>query len=79
MFYKNNGNDIKTLELKISNEIQVVEDEIIYKRLFEISIENFTIEQLIDEYSLHTFEYERELIIKKLEELNFDTTNLIFI
>lgn len=79
MFYKNYGNDIKTLELKISNEIQAVEDEIIYKRLFEISIENFTIEQLIDEYSLHTFEYERELIIKKLEELNFDTTNLIFI
>lgn len=79
MFYKNNNNDIKTLELKISNEIQAAEDEIIYKRLFELSIENSTIEQLIDEYTSHTFEYEGELIIKKLEELNFDTTNLIFI
>lgn len=79
MFYKNYGNDIKTLELKVSNEIQAAEDEIIYKRLFEISIENFTIDQLIDEYTSCTFEYERELIIKKLEELNFDTTNLIFI
>ena len=79
MFYKNYSNDIKTLELKISNEIQAAEDEIIYKMLFEISIENSTIEQLIDEYVSHTFEYERELIIKKLEELNFDTTNLIFI